>query len=302
MQRTDAFRKLEDYEDLSMKFLASLSKYKPTRIVSPNAHNYVFFQYGSNYGHRITRPLNTDLLLELPDMFEKKVRQFHDVLEILRRATGNRTEAIRRKGFDLSLIDSVIYTIQQTIGSIGDSLPNPNQSRKRVGQLFEGLIRLIIEAVGVNCEGRTIRIPIPGYSGRSMTYELDMVLSRGNAIVASETRFIAPEEIVGSIKTTSKDRLDKIFLDKFLMSKLLERNVKVVAIFLHDVQRARRGTNLFGINSTFKTNHFLGYSIALNPLDGVYYVDPRPAMVENPDLAKRIGGFSRFLTQDIWKI
>lgn len=155
-------------------------------------------------------------------------------------------------------INKVVYTVQQAVGSVGDSFDNPNQSRKRVGQLFETLVKLIIQEVGLACEPRTISIPIPGYPGYEMSYELDLVFSRNKAIVTAETKFIHVTEIVGSVKTTSKDRIDKVFLDKYLLTKLLGRNVPVVAVFLHDVQRARRGKSIFGINSTFKSNHFLG--------------------------------------------
>ncbi len=48
-------------------------------------------------------------------------------------------------------------------------------------------------------------------------------------------------EVVGSVKTTSKDRLDKIFLDKYLLTRLIGRDIPVVAIFLHDAQRAIKG-------------------------------------------------------------
>lgn len=106
-----------------------------------------------------------------------------------------------------------------------------------------------------------------------MSYELDFVFSRNKAIVAAETKVINVSEVVGSVKATSKDRLDKAFLGKYLLTKLLGRNVPIGAIFLHDVQRARRGNRIFGINSNFKSNHFLGYTVALNRLDGVYYVD-----------------------------
>jgi hypothetical protein len=122
-----------------------------------------------------------------------------------------------------------------------------------------------------------------------------------------EHKYIHPSEIVGSVKTTSKDRIDKIFLDKYLLTKLLERDVPVVAIFLHDVQRAsaskdldRRGDRYFNIASTFKTNHFLGYTVALNKLDGVYYVDPRPEMMVNERLREQIRDFQCFLTEDLW--
>lgn len=196
-------------------------------------------------------------------------------------------------------VNKVVYTIQQAIGSIADSFENPNQARKRAGQLFETLVRLIIQEVGLECEPRTIKIPIPGYADYQMSYELDLVFSRNKAIITSETKLIHPSEIVGSIKTTSKDRLDKVFLDKYLLTKLLGRSVPVVAIFLHDVQRAKRGSSIFGISSTFKKGHFLGYTIAMNKLDGVYYVDPRPEMIANEQLSEQIHDFQQFLVEDL---
>jgi hypothetical protein len=133
-----------------------------------------------------------------------------------------------------------------------------------------------------------------------MSYELDVVFSRDKAILMSETEYIHSSEIVGSVKTTSKDRLDKIFIDKYLLNKLLGRSIPVVAIFLHDVQRAQRGNSIFGINSTFKSNHFLGYTVALNKLDGIYYVDPRPEMLVNERLREQISDFQQFLLRDMW--
>ncbi len=199
-------------------------------------------------------------------------------------------------------INRIVYTLQQAVGCVGDSFENENQSRKRIGQLFETLVKLVIKEVGVVCEPRTINLPIPDFPGYEMSYELDLVFSRDKAIVTSETKFIHASEVVGPVKTTSKDRIDKVFLDKFLLTRLLGRSVPVIAIFLHDVQRARRGQSIFGINSTFKSNHFLGYTVALNRLDGVYYVDPRPEMHTNERLREQIHDFQRFLVRDLWEL
>ncbi len=168
--------------------------------------------------------------------------------------------------------------------------------------MLNGGSQFDIQQVGLECQSRTISIPIPGYPGYQMSYELDVVFSRNKAILASETEFIHHSEIVGSVKTTSKDRLDKIFLDKYLLTKLIGRDIPVVAIFLHDVQRALRGNSIFGINSTFKSNHFLGYTVALNKLDGVYYVDPRPEMMVNERLREQIYDFQQFLVRDMWTL
>ena len=303
VQDPSAFTTLADYARITDAFLTFTRRTRPTRIVSPSQSNYVFFQYGEDYGHKITRPLNIQLFIESNRDFRVAFERFITFLSDLKKhgaATANRRGS--RAYIASQEINQVVYTAQQVIGSIGDSFDNPNQSRKRVGQLFETLVKLIIQEAGLTCEPRTINIPIPDNPGYEMSYELDVVFSRNKAILASETHFIHPTEVVGSVKTTSKDRIDKIFLDKYLLTKLLGRNIPVVAIFLHDVQRAVRGNSIFGVNSTFKSNHFLGYTVALNRLDGVYYVDPRPEMLRNERLREQIHDFQQFLINDLWTL
>jgi hypothetical protein len=296
-----AFGELGHYFTLCHAFLTLIEETQPTRIISPTDHNYVFYQYDEVYSHRITRPLNTDLFLESADDFKTAFERFIAFLADLKRFQETVIDQRTKRDYlDSNEVNQVIYTVQQSVGSIGDSFDNPNQSRKRVGQLFENLIKLIIQEVGLECESRRITVPIPGCPDYAMSYDLDLVFSRDKAIVASETEWIHPAEVVGSVKTTSKDRIDKIFLDKYLLTQLLGKEVPVVAIFLHDVQRARRGQSIFGINTTFKSNHFLGYTVALNKLDGVYYVDPRPEMITDKRLREQIGDFQQFLIHDLW--
>ncbi len=298
-----AFNNLTDYVTLSNAFLTLVERTNPTRIISPTHHNYIFYQYDETYDHRITRPLNADLFIEKAQDFHSAFDRFAAFLADLKQYQESATDRPGGSQYVKSKeLNKIVYTIQQSIGSIGDSFHNPNQSRKRVGQLFERLIKLIIQQVGLECQSRTIIIPIPGYPEYQMSYELDVVFSRNKAIIAAEAEFIHRSEIVGSVKTTSKDRLDKIFLDKYLLTKLIGRDIPVVAIFLHDVQRAFKGNSIFGINSTFKSNHFLGYTVALNKLDGVYYVDPRPEMLVNERLREQIYDFQQFLVRDMWML
>jgi hypothetical protein len=303
---------LYDYFDISRAFLEYIQTAKPTRIVSPSPKNnhYVFYQYSDEYNNKITRPLNTNLFVESPSAFKVIFERFISFLSDLKRYQDEVNNLpLLRAYLETKEINKVIYTMQQIIGCVGDSFDESNQSRKKIGQLFEILVKLIIQNVGLVCEPRTINIPIPGYKDYKMSYELDMVFSRETAILISEeeAKYIHHSEIVGSVKTTSKDRIDKIFLDKYLLTKLLQRDIPVVAIFLHDVQRSkaprdleRSGDRHFNIASTFKTNHFLGYTVALNKLDGVYYVDPRPDMVENERLREQIKDFQEFLVRDLW--
>lgn len=303
IQGKEKLEALEAYFDVASRFLALISPLNLTRIISPTNHNYIFYQYGEGHGFAITRPLNLTLWLEDMRQFKEAATRFINFLGAIKQFQGATREQAGVQDYLNSLeIHKVIYTTQQTLGCIADSLMETNQARKRVGQLFENLIVFILQAVGVECVSRTVKLPIPHHPGYQMPYELDIVFSRNQAIITTPTQFIYPHEVVGSVKTTSKDRLDKIFLDKFLLTKLLERNVPVVAIFLHDVQRARKGNSIFGINSTFKSNHFLGYTVAFTELDGVYYVDPRPEMVTNPKLRDQISYFQQFLVQDLWDL
>ena len=289
VQDKNAFSKLDDYLILCQTFINLIQQMNVTRIVSPSQSNYIFYQYNELFHNKITRPLNTELFIESK---EELSNSFARVINFLDDLKKYKEKAIEQKGrsefVETREIDKVVYTIQQAIGCVGDSFENPNQCRKRVGQLFENLIKMIIQQVGIECEPRSINIPIPGYPGYKMSYQIDLVFSRDKAILTSETKYLHPSEVVGSVKTTSKDRIDKIFLDKYLLNKLIGRHIPVIAIFLHDVQRARRGQSIFGINSTFKSNHFLGYTVALNKLDGVYYVDPRPEMMGNKRLREQI--------------
>lgn len=91
------------------------------------------------------------------------------------------------------------------------------------------------------------------------------------------------------MKTSSKDRIDKIFVDKMLFNRLTGQDTPYIAVFLNDVQRAKTSApGRYQVNSTFLTGHFKAYTIRLVPLDGVFYCDLRPSMKQDPFLADRI--------------
>ena len=121
-----------------------------------------------------------------------------------------------------------------------------------------------------------------------MTYQHDLILKNGTEVTA-----------IGSVKTSSKDRLDKIFIDKFLYNKLTSMETPHFAIFLNDVQRKGKEPQ-YGVNSTFLTGHYKGYTVKLNPLDGVYYCDMRPIMYTDELLKQTIHTLDCLLVEDIW--
>lgn len=311
VRNTAMLSTLDEFVAIACDFLDYARDHGLARVTSPTHPHYDFYLFRQGEQQRISRPINTQLFFT----DSASLRQAHaEMRNFLSDLEAQHAEAQNLPGRQAYLatrpIDRVIYTLQQTIGCIGDSFEEVNQSRKRAGQIFETLIKRILQEIGIKCEHRTIRIAIPGYPGYSMSYELDIVFSDKAPSIASETMSLQKFEVIGSVKTTSKDRIDKIFLDKYLLTQLLGRPTPMIANFLHDVQRSQISANArtgqqaspFGIASTFKPNHFLGYSVALTRLDGVYYIDPRPEMAQNTRLRELIHDFQQFLVTDIWAL
>jgi len=101
-------------------------------------------------------------------------------------------------------LNNATYTIQQSVGSALDGLPagQSNTARKLNGNLFEHFIRLIICKIGVDCKSGIIQLPVlvDGKPEFNMSYQHDLIIEKDEII-----------RLIGSIKTSSKDRIDKIF-------------------------------------------------------------------------------------------
>lgn len=279
------FLSIKNYSDFCMKYLEFVKNNLQAVIISRNENNYCFFQYKKDGTYNVTRPINTNLMLSLED-FDKSKKSFSNLLENIQDKSSN-TKSNRE------LINNFVYTCQQSIGSALDALPanRSNTARKINGDLFERFIRLIIAKIGINVSAGTIAVPIKinGETACHMNYQHDLIIKVDECTKA-----------IGSVKTSSKDRLDKIFIDKFLYNRLTNSATPHFAVFLNDVQRkGKKGK--YGINATFLPGHFKGYTIKLNPLDGVYYFDIRQNMKTEEILKDHIKTFDHFLINDIWK-
>lgn len=179
------------------------------------------------------------------------------------------------------------------IGAALDALPSgeSNKARKINGDLFERYIRLILQKIGIPVHDGVVSVPVSVNNETlfHMSYQHDIIVETGGEVKA-----------IGSVKTSSKDRIDKIFIDKFLYNRLTNTDTPHFAVFLNDVQRKGREPR-FGVNATFLAGHFKGYTIKLNPLDGVYYCDLRPNMLADNILSSQIRPLDALLTEDIWK-
>lgn len=285
----ERFQTIQDYIIFCESYLEFIETGLQARIVSQNENHYQFFQYQSNGYYNITRPINTSLMYEA-SVFETHSVQFLTALEQLR------DRHLPDDGLRQVLVRT-IYTIQQSIGAALDALPSgrSNQARKVNGDLFERLIRLIISNLNVDCVAGTAQVPVKDENDKTLfhaSYQHDLLISEEDKL-----------KIIGSVKTSSKDRIDKIFVDKFLYNKLTNTDVPHIAIFLNDVQRKKtKQQDLYGVNATFLPGHFKAYTIKLNPLDGVYYCDIRPNMITDPLLSQHIQTIDHFFYNDLWNL
>ena len=279
----ELFSKPQDYIDFGLSYLEFIKNNLQAVIVSRNENHYQFFQYKEDGTFNVTRPINSNLMYDL-ERFEQASDEFLKIITDIKNGDSQENREI---------VNRTIYTAQQCIGAALDALPakKSNTARKINGDLFERFIRLIISEIGVEVTEGTISVPVKlnGEVAFNMNYQHDLIVQ-----VGSETKAI------GSVKTSSKDRIDKIFIDKFLYNKLTETNTPHFAIFLNDVQRKGR-EGKYGINATFLTGHFKGYTVKLNPLDGVYYCDIRPNMVSENILKDHIKTFDHFVFTDVWE-
>jgi len=212
----ERFHTLDDYIAfcaLYLEFAIVGDNGLQAQIVSQNEGHYQFFQYREDGSHNITRPINTRLMYTAENFMAAAVR-FRETFEQLRaavQATAEMRENLIR----------VIYTVQQSIGAALDALPagQSNRARKVNGDLFERFIRVLITSLEVSCVSGTMQVPVRNGAGIELfkaSYQHDLLLSRNNEL-----------KIIGSVKTSSKDRIDKVFMDKFLYNRLTETALRV---------------------------------------------------------------------------
>lgn len=236
------------------------------------------------------RPINKNLFLSNIDDFKSNFDKLQDIFIRIKNKSNITTD-------DKNVIDNTIYTIQQAAGVGLDLLVNPNSARKHVGNRFEELVKVVFTEIGVANKKIVLQIPYDTDEG-TKTYkcENDLIISPYEK-VKSTSNSLDEKEVVVSVKTTSKDRMGKMFIDKILLERFVEHPQKVIGIFLNDVQRKEADN----ISFTLVSGLFMVYSKFLTKLEGVYYLDPPPNANKRPysDYMKR---FSELLTSDLERL
>lgn len=286
----DNFINLDDYINFGLRFIDFISDTNniEAKIVSRNENNYRFLQYKEDAAFNITRPINYDLYLAAENI-DNAFRFFKSVLSDITIIQDLSTK-------ERELLNKCIYTIQQSIGCALDALPaNENNTAKKInGDLFERFMLLIFQELHFNVNSMVEHVSLEEVPDFKVKYQHDLAFKiEGNI------------RLIGSVKTSSKDRIDKVFNDKFFYNQIKKTDIPHFAIFLNDVQRKNSQgmkESDFAINQTFLRGHFKAYSIMMSPLDGVYYCDLRPIMKDDPFLKKEIKRLDELICKDIWKL
>ncbi len=283
------FQSVDNYIQFCSRYLEYVETGLQARIVAQNESHYQFFQYRQEGNFNITRPLNSRLMYDA-GAFTTAAQKFMRTLELLRNRERPADESRQN-------VNRTIYTIQQAIGATLDALPagESNTARKVNGDLFERLIRLLILSLNVDCVSGTMQVPVKDHDGTELlrcSFQHDLLVSKDEEL-----------KIIGSVKTSSKDRIDKVFMDKFFYDKLTGTALPHIAIFLNDVQRNKKNRQgRYRVSATFLPGHFKAYTIKLNPLDGVYYCDIRPNMIDDPMLSQQIRTIDNFFYSDLLEL
>lgn len=267
-------------------------EYMPNVITdSKRKGHYVIHKSTSAGNTKFLRPINEKLFIADTKLFEERYRQLKLSFQQIKEKKGkNELEEEALKN-----IDSVVYTIQQALGCGMDLLINSNSARKHIGNRLEELMKSIFSEIGITNKKVVLKIPYE-QEGKTKTYkcENDLILSPYEKVKSSASN-IDKKEIVVSVKTSSKDRMGKIFIDKMLLQEFVGHEVKVIGIFLNDVQRKKSDS----ISYTLVSGLFMVYTNFLTKLEGVYYLDS-PPQAEREPYNEHLHLFSELITDHVW--
>lgn len=276
---------LEDFKITTSRILIHLSN-----VITDKKEKNGYYICSSEIAgtKKFIRPLNVSLFIFDLNEFEYSFTAFRTILNRIK------DQEIDFNITDKNIIDKTIYTIQQSFGAGMDLMVNPNSARKHIGNRFEELMKLVFTEIGIANKKIVLQIPYATEDGEKIyKCENDIVLSPYK-IVRSTSKSLDIHEVVVSAKTTSKDRMVKMFIDKILLEKFVNHPQKVIGIFLNDVQR-KESEN---ISYTLVSGLFMVYTQLLTELEGIYYLDLPPIAKKIP-YSKYIKSFSELITSDL---
>lgn len=283
------FRDLSDAMEAARKVFELLghSEVQYRRAVTSGFGNYQLPRVDMGRGPRVVRPINGETFLRDPEEF------FRVFAEARAAIAGAKEE--RQLQDPVHAVDSSLYTIAQAVGIGLDLLAdNVNQARRNAGLRFESLCGVLLDELGVTNTALNLVIPTP--DGGVYRCGVDRVITKYPRVQSTPESPSVAEAFL-SIKTTSKDRMAKVYTDKQLLDRFVGQPLRTAALFLHDVQ----GKGEDGISGTFVANNFRVYQTYMTPLEGVYYLDPR-THITKPWYRDHLWRFSDFVARGVWEL
>lgn len=277
---------IQDFFNLAQRTMAHLAN---VVNVSIERKNYIIQAAESAGQKKYTRPINKSLYVT----DKKQFQEAYDTFLNTTKKISNRCRTYSLK--EQNNINSFLYTIQQTIGAGFDVLADQNSARKHVGNRFEELIKSVFNECSISNNHITLCIPYDSDDGKKeYKCENDLVISAQKRVLSTNDS-LNEKEVVVSVKTSSKDRMGKIFIDKILLNNFVKHPQKVIGIFNNDVQR--KDSN--NISYTLVSGLFMVYTEFLTKLEGIYYLD-LPPIAKTIPYNQHIKKFSQLLTNDIF--
>ena len=246
---------------------------------------------------RYLRPINGSLFVEDITKFDLYKNRFQDLIKRLRDSNGNLDSLPQksRQFADGDLIVKLLYTAVQAIGGILDLSNDSQAARKNFGQRFEDFVKALLSDLGIANDAFTFSVKNPSINAR-YNVPIDIIINTHGSLHSSRSQ-IDPKDTLLSIKTSSKDRMKLIFVDRFVLERVLEiRRVNYVALYHNDIQRKGKD----GISSTFSSDIYMVFCHVFGDLP-LYYLDP-PPVANEPRFQHKIKTFDTFILHDLWKL
>lgn len=295
-QACQQIQSLDDFLQLGQNCLPLILETTEFISVSSSRYQHYVIPFLEE-GSRHLRPINESLFVRDDADFESHRNQFQDLISELRNSRGSLDVLPQelRQFADSNSIIKLLYTTIQSIGCILDISPDSQSARKNFGQCFEDFVKALLSALGIANDAFTFSVEKPAINV-PYNVPIDIIMNTKGPLYSSRSQIDSRDTLL-SIKTSSKDRMKLIFVDRFVLEKILEiQRVNYVALYHNDVQR--KGQK--GISSTFSSDIYIVFCHVFGDLP-LYYLDP-PVVANEPRFQEKIKTFDTFILYDLWSL
>lgn len=298
-QACQQIQSLDEFLELGQACLLLILETTESISVSSSRYQHYVLRVSriSRENAHYLRPINEMLFVHDIAEFDSYKNRFQNLIRELRDSHGNLKDLSQksRQFADTNLMVKLLYTAVQSIGCILDLSPDSQTARKNFGQRFEDFVKALFSDLGIANDAFTFRVENTSLNVR-YNVPIDIIMNTQGALHSSRSHIDTKDTLL-SIKTSSKDRMKLIFVDRFVLEKILEvQRVNYVALYHNDIQRKGKD----GISSTFSSDIYMVFCHVFGDLP-LYYLDP-PIVANEPRFQQKIKTFDTFILHDLWKL